>query len=705
MLIRPWLNRLSLRSLFGHPAVKPRTRRTKVVRASAAEILESRQLLTAAALSGIETTPLAYTEGNTTAVTSSLVITAGTSPTLASATVTISANYQSGEDFLTFANTANITGSFDSATGVLTLTGTDTVANYQAALQSVMYHTNQNPNSDPRTVSFVVNDGTTASNTVTRTIDVTPVNNPPLLSSIETAPLDFTPGQAATPITSTLLVADPDNDNLTGATVTITGNYQNGEDVLAFTNTSKITGTFNATTGTLTLTGTDTVADYRDALRSVTYKDTSANPNDSVRTISIVANDGSSSTPTVPDSNTVTRNIDISPVLSQIETTPLSYSVNNDSTSNRPATPITGTLVLSDTAGNTISGATVQITGAYQQGQDVLAFTNASGITGTFDATTGKLTLTGTATVAQYQAALRSVTYQNTSASITGQTRTVTFTVTDSSTAASNSVTRNINVQSSTVVSGIETTPLAYTEGNPATPVTSALTLSDNQGTTVSGAIVKISSGLQTGDILAFTNTSKITGSYNATTGTLTLTGSDTLADYQAALRSVTFQNTTNTSNATRTVSFQVGTTLLTAAVTRDIDVTPVFNAPVISGADHHRLRQRHRHGAAAIEPDLQLSVAASTTLTGATVTIGNFHAADVLAFTKVGNITGTFNSVTGVLTLTGSDTVANYQQALRSVTFDSTASHPHGLRDISFEVSNGTTNSAIVDRKVRALR
>ena len=54
----------------------------------------------------------------------------------------------------------------------------------------------------------------------------------------------------------------------------ISANYVNGQDLLAFTNTANITA-FNAVTGTLTLTGTDTVANYQTALRSVTYADTS----------------------------------------------------------------------------------------------------------------------------------------------------------------------------------------------------------------------------------------------------------------------------------------------------------------------------------------------------------------------------------------------------------------------------------------------
>ena len=49
------------------------------------------------------------------------------------------------------------------------------------------------------------------------------------------------------------------------------------------------------------------------------------------------------------------------------------------------------------------------ITGNFHAGQDVLGFTNQNGITGSFNATTGILTLGGTASVAAYQAALESV--------------------------------------------------------------------------------------------------------------------------------------------------------------------------------------------------------------------------------------------------------------------------------------------------------
>lgn len=57
-------------------------------------------------------------------------------------------------------------------------------------------------------------------------------------------------------------------------------NYVNGQDVLAFTNTAKVHGAFDAATGKLTLTdqGGATAADWQAALRAVTYYNTSDTP-------------------------------------------------------------------------------------------------------------------------------------------------------------------------------------------------------------------------------------------------------------------------------------------------------------------------------------------------------------------------------------------------------------------------------------------
>lgn len=87
-------------------------------------------------------------------------------------------------------------------------------------------------------------------------------------------------------------------------------------------------------------------------------------------------------------------------------------------------------------------------------------------------------------------------------------------------------------------------------------------------------------------------------------------------------------------------------------------------------------------------------------TLKGATVAItGGFTAGDTLAFTPTGSITGTYNSGTGILTLSGNGTLAEYQAVLDSVTFSAAGDDPDNgganpTRTISFTVFDGLTTS-----------
>src|SRR5262249_53618547 len=135
-------------------------------------------------------------------------------------------------------------------------------------------------------------------------------------------------------------------------------------------------------------------------------------------------------------------------------------------------------LTLTDPDSPMLSGATVQITGNYVSGEDLLAFNNANtwGITGIWDASTATLALTGNSTVTNYQAALRSVTYQNTSENPSTASRAATITATDGVLVSAPS-TRLISVTSvndppANVVPGAQTTnedtPLLFssTSGN-----------------------------------------------------------------------------------------------------------------------------------------------------------------------------------------------------------------------------------------------
>ncbi len=137
-------------------------------------------------------------------------------------------------------------------------------------------------------------------------------------------------------------------------------------------------------------------------------------------------------------------------------------------------------LTLSDVDSATMAGATVQITVAYNSSQDVLAFTNQLGIAGSWDSAAGTLTLSGIATVADYQTALRSITYQNTSDNPTISVRTVSFSVTDG-TAGSAAATRQLQVVAWADAPVTDTVTASGPEDAAAVPVT--LTGSDVDGT------------------------------------------------------------------------------------------------------------------------------------------------------------------------------------------------------------------------------
>jgi len=132
-------------------------------------------------LSGLDN--MAYTEGNgAVVIDTGITLTDSDSPNMASATIKITGNYHSGDDFLSIAATDLIgaVSSWDGATGTLTLTGTTSLANYVSMLEHLKYaNTSGDPHTDLRTVTWTVNDGTDASAPQTSTITVTAVNTPP----------------------------------------------------------------------------------------------------------------------------------------------------------------------------------------------------------------------------------------------------------------------------------------------------------------------------------------------------------------------------------------------------------------------------------------------------------------------------------------------------------------------------------------------
>ncbi len=486
-------------------------------------------------LSAIEGTNIAYTENDSaTAITSSLSIADIDDTNIDSAVVQITGNYQNGMDVLAFVDQNGITGSFDSGTGALTLSGSAALADYQAAIRSVTYaNTSESPDESTRTLSITVNDGDDNSNTLTRDIDVTSVNDLPTLTSIEGSVLTFAVGASPIVVTSTTTVGDVDDTNIESADVQISAGYVNGEDVLAFVDQNGITGSWDAGSGTMSLSGSATLANYEAALQSITFENTSGTPTGGTRTVSFTVNDGDG------NSNTATRNVNINFAPTVTEGAAGSFTEDGG------AVAVDSTIVLDDQDSSNLVGATIQITSNLETGVDVLAFVDQNGITGSWDSGSGTMTLSGIATVANYQTAIRSITFNNASQDPEDSDRTVSVTVDDGE---STSSTLALTVS----VAKVNDDPVNTVPGGQNVDEDSTLTFSSGGGNAISiadvdagGSDVEVTLTVTQGTVsLSGVSGLAFTAGDGTADATMTFTG--TVSDINTALDGLTYTPNAN---------------------------------------------------------------------------------------------------------------------------------------------------------------
>ena len=526
-------------------------------------------------LSGIEGTTIAYTEDDlATMVTNSLVVVDADNATLTGATV----NGVTTGDILAATDAFGITSSF--ASNTLTLTGNATPAQYQSVLRSVTFRASTlNPPTTLRNVTFKVNDGTILSAGAVRPISVAAVNDAPAITSVVTPTTSYSEGGTPKQISTALNVVD--EGNLTGASVQITGNFST-DDLLTYSPVvGSIVGAYDASTGTMLLSGTGTTALYAGAMRNVRFSNIdNNNPSNLTRTFTFNATDGVLTSAAVTVDMPFTAVNDV-PVLASLEAAPLAY------TEEQTPLTVTDNITISDVDNTTLSSATVRISAGFVSASDRLSFVDAGSITGAFNTGTGTLTLTGVASLTDYVAALRSVKYNNTnSANPPTASRTLQFTVNDGTlpvaSGASAAVNRLLNftaVNDAPVLGGVPATDIAYAEGAAATQVVSVITVADGDNANMASAEVAISQNFVSAeDVLTFTPVAGITGNYDTSTGVITFTGARTLSDYQNILRSVRYRNTNISmpSPLTRAISFTVNDgTLNSNTIIRNVVVSP----------------------------------------------------------------------------------------------------------------------------------
>ncbi|MEL7472289.1 MAG: FG-GAP-like repeat-containing protein, partial [Planctomycetota bacterium] len=679
--------------------------------------------------------------------------------------ITFTANYVMDEDLLSFTPLLGITGSFDGATGVLTLMGAASVDAYQSALRNINY---TNPSDDPsaatRTLSVTIFNGT-ESDTAIATINVMPVNDAPVLTPVASNGGDYTENDPATSVNPTLTISDADSDVLTSATVII-GNYVAGQDFLRFGSAPGLGANFDVDSGELTITGVATLATYQSFLRDVGYENTSEDPTGGERTFTFVVTDDQDAS-----SNNSTISLDVIPVndLPEIDpdgddgpSDPAGPMDPNDPTNpgdpvrftgftyteNDPATPVLPNVSIADPDGGTLASATVSVTSGFDAAQDVLNWdTDLAAMLGVSvsvlnDGAT--LQFDGVADISDYDALLASITYENTSNAPTTQDRDVTFSVSD-----------GLN-ESRRVVTAIEVAPIndlpivdpadrVFTEDDAPLLLTPGLNISDVDDTQLAFATITIvSSYMSSEDQLLWDTdladslglTVSLTEIMGGTQLQLRIEGMSDIENYESLIRTVAYFNPSqDPSDARRVLEYVVNDGEDSSApFPLNLDVVPV-NDPVDidpdgpddpgpgdpddpndgdpSDDDLDTIVFTENDPAVDLFPALTLSDPDNAELASATLTIGGWTPgedvfgfdnllADALFLDVTQQLTGDGLVVT-LSAETGMAPLEAFQSVLRTFSYVNNSDDPSDAdRSASLVVNDGTEDSAPAGRTIQ---
>ena len=369
-----------------------------------------------------------------------ILITDADNTTLVGATIRLT-NPLDGlaETLTTDSSGTAISAAYDSGTGLLTLSGEDTLAAYMQVIRNIRYNdTSENPNTATRIIEFIVNDGVRTSDVVTATIRILAINDVSTLTldaddSGGNAPnfvTSYTEANTPVRIVDDVLISDVDNTSLARITATITNPQDGVSEILsADPGTTGISVLYSG--GVLTLAGNAPLSDYQAVLSTLSYSSLSLNPGAAPRIIEIIVNDGGG------DSLAVTATVNFTTV----NNAPV---VNLDADNSGGAAPNFGTrypqdftpAILTDGVSVTdpdnmvLTGATVRLLAPDGDGSETLAVsTGASGLSAAFAGDV--LTITGSAPPSAFAAVLDSLTYTDSNAALNTPNKAVEITVTD----------------------------------------------------------------------------------------------------------------------------------------------------------------------------------------------------------------------------------------------------------------------------------
>jgi len=696
--------------------------------------------------------------GPTAITTPQALLTDTDSATLDALTVTITNQNSTGEQLDADVAGTAISKQYFNGNGILRLTGTASVADYQAVLRTVTYENLfPTPDLSTRSIRFVANDGGLDSAAATATValerpvvdPVAPVVdlNGPAAGTDSNA--NFVAGDAPVLIAGLdASITDADSATLRRLTVTLTNLQDAGEEILtADTANSPINRSYSAN-GVLTLSGFASVTEYQNVLRTVTYNNTAATPDTTTRSIEVVADDGDLlSSPAV-----ATVTIEAAPPVPVPPVLDLNGSdtgVNVAATfvvGDGPASIIPPEALLTDADSATLNSITAKISPIPADSFQSLAVdTDGTPIVASFN--NGTLRLTGTATVAQYQAVLRTVTYDNTDADPDPTPRVITFVANDgqqSSLGASVIVQiQKPVVQPGTVVYALNAGGNGFTDANgiewiadtPFTNEADAVSFGFSSGANIdrshpslpadspllllqserwdSGSGEEMTYTLDVADgnyqvDLYFADIFSGTQSIGARVFDVQLEGATVLDDYDifadvGGFAGVVQSFDVNITDGAIDIEFlhETENPAIKGVLVRTLDaVAPDPIAPVVdldenAGGSNSSATFEAGTGPVNVAADATLADADSATLDSLSVFLVNTP--DGAAERLDADLAGTSLTKSfagGLLSLTGVATVAEYQAVLRTVTYDNLAANP----DLAARSINAVANDGTLD-------
>jgi hypothetical protein len=267
------------------------------------------------------------------------------------------------------------------------------------------------------------------------------------------------------------------------------------------------------------------------------------------------------------------------------------------------------------------------------------------------------------------------------------------------------------NTNNPPVITIAANTIAEFTEGKgPVVVAGPALQISDADKNLVSASVFFKDLTIFDRDVLnATTNGTGIMASYESTTGILSLIGEATVSDYQAVLRSVTFDNLSQDPALNiRNIGFVVNDGRNSNEAIGIVHVEGVNDPPLLdlngeaSGFDNTVIFDKDdsgKGGSIPLASALQIQDVDDTSLIGAKVFIQNRPDGLLEALsanTNGTNITPTYSDGNRIIEFSGQDSLISYEKVLRSVTYSNSSPRAaRATREVLFSVEDAYSGSA----------